>query len=177
MGQAKLGREKFRTAMMAELEKLMKPTSPEEDAIKAEIRALTFNKILRAPDHELAYMRMQPQQCHQNAAAYAKLDPSGTSRHISGWWQRGDIFYFHSVVQVATGLHCITPFRDRDPLQFAPDPEITWLEADGVMNAERRGAKVPILVREFPERVIEEASTMLEALKKGADPKFINFTF
>lgn len=173
MSEAKIGREKLRAAMIAELERLMVPASAEETALNDEIRALTFYKFDRVPDEQLTYMKMEAQRCHQNAAAYAKLDPSGESRHVSGWWKRNGIFYFHSVILSQTKLYCITPHPDRAPLQFAPDFEIVWRESGGVMNADRRGSKLPYLVRDFPEKVIEEATAAHEALIKGADPRSI----
>lgn len=173
MGEAKNGREKLRAAMIAELERLMVPASAEEDALNDEIRALTFYKFDRVPDEQLAYMKMEARRCHQNAAAYAKLDPSGESRHVSGWWKRNGIFYLHSVILFQTKLYCITPHPDRAPLQFAPDFEIVWVESDGVMNASRRGSKLPYLVRDFPEKVIKEATEAYDALMKGADPRSI----
>lgn len=173
MGEANRNREKLRAAMIAELERLMAPASPEEDALNDEIRALDFYDIGRVPDTQLRFMKMEPQRCHQNAAAYEKLDPSGESRHISGWWKRNGIFYLHSVILSQTKLHCITPHPDPARLMFAPDYEIVWVEADGVMNANRRGAKLPYLVRDFPEKVIADATEARDALLKGADPRTI----
>jgi hypothetical protein len=177
MGEAKKGRENLRAAMIAELERLMAPASPEEDALNDEIRALQFYEFDRVPDAQLAYMNMEPQRCHQNAAAYAQLDPSGESRHISGWWKRGGIFYFHSVILSQTKLHCITHHRDPARLKFAPDYDIVWVETDGVMNANRRGAKLPYLVRDFPDKVIVEATAARGALMTGADPRTIKMAF
>lgn len=159
--------------MLVELERLVAPTSPAEEALNGEIRGMRFYSIRRAPDDQIAYMRMKPQQCHQNAASYARLDPSGESRHVSGWWKRGGIFYFHSVILSRTRLSCITPHRDGSAVQFAPDFDIAWKVSGEVMNASRRGEKVPYLVRDFPDRVIEEAEAARNALLGGADPNSI----
>lgn len=177
MAEASRNREKLRAAMIAELERLMEPTCPEEDALNDEIRALKFYEFDRVPDAQLRYMKMEPQRCHQNAAAYEKLDPTGESRHISGWWKRNGIFYLHSVILSQTKLHCITPHPDPARLTFAPDFDIVWVEADGVMEANRRGAKLPYLVRDFPADVIEEATAARDALLKGADPFTIKMAF
>lgn len=173
MGEAKIRREELRAHMIIELERLMAPATPEEDALNDEIRALEFYEIHRIPDAQLSYMRMEPQRCHQNAGAYAKLDPSGESRHVAGWWKRGGIFYFHSVVLSQTKLHCVTPHRDRLPLTFAPDFDIAWSEVAGFMKSDRRGADVPFLVRDFPDKVIAEANEARGALLAGADPRTI----
>lgn len=173
MGEAKARRGEMRARMIVELERLMAPRSTEEDALNDEIRALDFYEIHRVPDAQLAYMKMEPQRCHQNAGAYVKLDPSGESRHVSGWWKRSGIFYFHSVVLSQTKLHCITPHRDRASLTFAPDFDIKWREQDGLMKSDRRGAEVPYLVRDFPDQVIAEATEARDALLAGADPRTI----
>ena len=176
MGEAKQRREELRSRMLVELERWMEATSPDEEKLNDEIRALDFYEISRAPDDVIAYMKMQPQQCHQNAGVYARLDPTGESKHVSGWWKRGHIFFFHSVILSKTKLHCITPHHDRSRLTFAPDFDITWTEKDGVMNALRRGKKVPFLVRDFPETVIAEAAAAREALLAGADPRSIKLS-
>ncbi|WP_010161907.1 hypothetical protein [Sphingomonas sp. PAMC 26617] len=173
VGEAKVRREQLRQKMLVELDRWMTPSLPEEDALNDEIRNLRFYRVNRAPPDQLAYMRMEPQQCHQNAGAYVRLDPSGESRHVSGWWKRGAIFFFHSVILTQTKLFCVTPHHDSSPLEFAPDFEIAWIEADGVMNSNRRGKPVPFLVRDFPEQVIREATAARESLVAGADPRSI----
>ena len=173
MGESKARFEELRARMLVELERWMTPTSPDEDRLNDAVRALTFYKIQRVPDDKLAYMRMEPQRCHLNASAYARLDPTGESRHVAGWWKRGGIFFFHSVILSETKLFCITPHHDPSPLQFAPDFDIVWTESDGVMNASRDGLKVPFLVRDFPETVIAEATAARDALLAGADPRSI----
>ena len=173
MGEAKGRREELRARMIVELERLMAPTSPGEDALNDGIRALDFYQIHRVPDGQLAYMKMEPQRCHQNAGAYVKLDPSGESRHVSGWWKRNGIFYFHSVVLSQTKLHCITPHADRSALTFAPDFDIVWHEKGGLMNSDRRGAEVPYLICDFPDKVIAEATEARDGLLAGADPRTI----
>jgi hypothetical protein len=173
VGEAKGRREELRARMIVELERLMAPISPEEDALNDEIRALDFYEIHRVPDAQLAYMKMEPQRCHQNAGTYVKLDPSGESRLVSGWWKRNGVFYFHSVVLSQTKLHCITPHADRSALTFAPDFDIVWREKDGLMNSDRVGAEVPYLVRDFPDKVITEATETRDALLAGADPRTI----
>jgi hypothetical protein len=173
MGQAKAKREEMRKQMLVELGRLMAPSSPEEDHLNDKIRALRFYDISRVAAEQLRFMEMEPQQCHQNAAAYVKLDPSGASRHVWGWWKRGGIFYLHSVVRAQGKLLCVTPNEDNDPLKFAPDDEIEWREEEGVMTPLRMGRKVPYLVRDFPEEVISAANEARDELLAGADPRSI----
>ncbi len=124
MGEAKAKLKELRARMLVELERWMVPTSPDEERLNDVIRALTFYKIQRVPGERLAYMRMEPQQCHLNASAYVRLDPTGESQHVSGWWKRGGIFFFHSVILTHTKLFCVTPHYDPSPLEFAPDLDI-----------------------------------------------------
>lgn len=173
MGEAKNRLAEMRTRMMVELERWMAPSWPEEAQLNSEILALAFQSVPRFPDSALDYMRMEPQQCHQNASAYVRLDPTGTSRHIAGWWKRDGICYFHSVVSGPQGLCCVTPHSDRSPLQFAPDPEISWVNVGGVITARRRGQRVPQLVRARPRAVIAEAAAAHAALISGAHPRTI----
>ena len=67
----------------------------------------------------------------------------------------------------------VTPHYDPSPLEFAPDLDIKWSEANGVMNARREGMKVPFLVRDFPAKVIAEATAARDALLSGTDPRLI----
>jgi hypothetical protein len=173
MGEAKHKREDLRARMLVELDRWIAPASEAEDLLNDEIRGMTFYSISRQPDHILEYMRMKPQQCHQNAATYERLDHSGESKHVSGWWKRGGIFFFHSVVLSQTKLHCITPHHDKAKLEFAPDPHIVWHEENGVMTSERKGQEVPFLVRDFPEAIIRAATETRDALLSGADPRSI----
>lgn len=87
--------------------------------------------------------------------------------------ERNGVFYFHSVVLSQTKLHCITPHAGRSALTFAPDFDIVWRERDGLMHSDRRGAEVPYLVRDFPDKVIAEATEARDALLAGADPRAI----
>ena len=156
MGEAETGQTDLRDRVLAELEKHMVATSPEEVQLIDEIRSLQFYRCTRFPDHELEYMRMEPQKCHLNTAAYLKLDPTGASWHQGGWWKRDGVFYFHSVVLTGEGkLRCVTPHPDPSILPFAPDDEIEWSTIiDGARHPRRRGLEVPTLIRDEPDKVI-----------------------
>jgi len=179
MGEAKKNKVDLRARMIAELGKHMVPASPEENRLNDEIRALTLYSCSRVPADQLAYMRMEPQRCHLNVAAYVKLDPSGTSWHQGGWWKRNGIFYFHSMVLTGDGkLWCVTPHPDPSELAFAPDDDIEWTDIiDGARHPLRRGLKVPTLVRDFPEQVIAQATEARDKLLAGADPMSVTVPF
>lgn len=177
MGQAKARREGLRAAMMRELERWASPPSKEEAQLLKAVEALPFRTVERLPDDQLAYMRMEPQQCHANAAAYARLDPTRRSRQVSGWWRRGPMLFFHSVVETQGQLACITPSAGPRLLEFAEDPEIAWHAQGEVMQATRGGLPVPYVLREDPERVLRVVSEMKSALASGADPMQVTLDF
>jgi len=169
MGEAKNREAHLRARIVAELEKHMVPTWPAEEQLVDEIRALQFYECRRVPDHQLDYMRMEPQKCHVNAAAYVNLDPTGTSWHQGGWWKRNGVFYFHSVILIGEGkLRCVTPHPDRSVLQFAPDDEVDWSTIiDGARHPRRHGLEVPILVRDEPDKVIAQATEARDRILAG----------
>ncbi|WP_145958968.1 hypothetical protein [Sphingobium sp. SCG-1] len=149
----------------------MSPNSFDEQELLKEILALTFYEVTHATESEMADMHMQPQQCHNNVAACIALDPSGSSRTVAGWWKRGDVFLFHSVVLSQSRLLCVTPIADRTPLDFAPDPLIEWHDINGSKVARRLGKKVPYIVRLHPEDTIQAARDARQALIGNADPE------
>ncbi|MGK2912175.1 MAG: hypothetical protein ACSLE1_20615 [Sphingobium sp.] len=155
------------STMLIELDRCMVPASPEEHALLDELLSLNFYEVMRAPTREMADMQMRPQQCHNNAMLWASLDPSGNSKPVSGWWRRGDLFLFHSVVLSQSVLHCVTPHDFPAPIEFAPDADIHWQEIGAKMVADRRGMKVPYLVRGHPEETIASARTARLALLAG----------
>jgi hypothetical protein len=70
-------------------------------------------------------MRMKPQECHQNCFSYVRLDPEKKSRVVSGWWVRGDVYSFHSVVERDGRMICITPYVIEEcQVEFIPDDKI-----------------------------------------------------
>lgn len=157
--------------MILELKRCMAPPSHDEQQLLAEILALPFYEVSRVPDGEMADRDMQPHLCHNNAAIYAALDSLGNSRPVSGWWKRGDLFLFHSVVLSESTLRCVTPDDYPAPLEFAPDIAIEWLDVNGIRVAHRHGKKVPYVVRADPEGTIAAAGEALDALLAGTNPR------
>lgn len=149
---------------IVELERCLEPASSEEQELVSEISALTFYQVARVSEERMAEMRMLPQTCHNNAAAYAALDRSNNSKPVSGWWRRGDVFLFHSVVLSQSRLQCVTPNGLSGMLEFAPDPAIEWVDINGMKVARRNGQRVPYLVRVHPEETMAAAREALAAL-------------
>jgi len=115
---------------------------------------------------------MVAQECHQNCKAYVKLDPTGESRMVSGWWKVDGGFVAHSVIENDTGMTCITPnFNEVDEIEFSPDPEITWnANKEGVYTPSRNGKALPKVLREHPDKRIAEAKRLRDNLLTGMDP-------
>ena len=155
------------SSILLELEQLAMPEAPDEQALLEEILALRFYEVTVVPDGDMAELPMQPQQCHNNAAAFAALDPSGQSRPVAGWLRRGDLFLFHSVVLSQSRLICVTPHEHALPLEFAPDPEIEWHDAKEWKVARRRGRTVPYVVRANPQDTIQRARKAKKVLLEG----------
>lgn len=155
------------SSILLELEQLAMPEAPDEQALLEEILALRFYEVTVVPDGDMAELPMQPQQCHNNAAAFAALDPSGHSRPVAGWLRRGDLFLFHSVVLSQSRLICVTPHEHALPLEFAPDPAIEWHDTKGWKVARRRGRAVPYVVRANPNDTIQRARKAKKVLLEG----------
>jgi hypothetical protein len=116
---------------------------------------------------------MKPQQCHQNVAAYVRLDPDKSSSHQVGWWQQGDQFVLHSVACIKGQYICLTPQQSGVPdnFPFLVDPKITQSdEGEGVIRFLRDGIAFPHVVRGNPERIMRVASLGLERISLGVDP-------
>lgn len=153
--------------MLSELEHCILPASPEEHALSNEVLSLKFYDVTRAPAPDMSETRMRPQQCHNNAMLWASLDDSGSCQVVSGWWRRGDLLLFHSVVLARSVLRCVTPHYDPAPIIFAPDANIHWQKNGGTMVADRRGKRVPYLIRSRPEETIAAARRMRAMLLAG----------
>lgn len=165
------GHDEKRSSVALELERHMAPESCEEQALLEDIQALTFYQVARTPDADMANGHMQPQQCHNNAAAWAARDPSGNSRVVAGWWRRDDLFLFHSVVLSHSRLCCVTPDDHPSPLDFAPDPLIEWQEVNGRKVARRLGKAVPYVVRTHPQHTIRAAAKARQAMGDADRPQ------
>ena len=152
----------------------MIPISAAENALDDDIRLLTFYTVARLPRDMLTEAGMQLQQCHNNAFIFAATDPTGNTKAVSGWWKRGDVFVFHSVVIARGTLQCVTPHIDPNPITFAPDTEIEWARDGGVL---RKGKPFPAIVRTYPAAVIASATAARDALLAGADPRSVDLPF
>lgn len=173
MGEARQRKERLRKVMIDELTILAAPPTAHEAAIAAELQGLTASIARRESAARLAWANMKPQQCHQNVAAYVRLDPDKSSSHQVGWWQQGDQFVLHSVARIKGQYICLTPQQSGVPdnFPFLVDPKITQSdEGEGVIRFLRDGIAFPHVVRGNPERIMRVASLGLERISLGIDP-------
>lgn len=168
MGQAKVKAEQVRKKFLEEAHLRARPYDEREAEVLERILKLKFETINRAPEAQLEYMGMKPQQCHENCYQYAKLDPEGKAKPVYGWWRLGEAYVFHSVVGRDGGLACITPHSIKtDSIEFARDPDATERE-DGFYFSD--GTKVPQNVRIDQKASADDAVRIIERLNSGMNP-------
>lgn len=101
-------------------------------------------EVEKMPLEQMLWMRMMPNECHQNAHYYVANDPEQGWEHVLGWVPRPSagsiVLEIHSVVRhkATGGYRCVTPFRDVTggyhdrPILFLPDPALHFpVDADG----------------------------------------------
>jgi hypothetical protein len=178
MGQAKARREALRRKLLEKGKEWDFPPSPWEAAVCAELRKQTVVIVPRAPAEQLAWARMPANECHANVRWYAKNDPSGRARAITGWWVQWPNFVLHSVVEMDSKLICITPTPLKETeIPFIPDPQISWIEGNDVYSAIRNGEVVGPGVRVFPAFTMAQSAIVRQRMDQGVDPfKATEFT-
>jgi hypothetical protein len=127
--------------------------------------------VHRASPGQLAWARMPANECHTNARWYAKNDPTGSARAVSGWWVQWPNFVLHSVVEIEGALICITPsaFNETE-FPFILDPKISWVENGEHYSAVRDDKIVGVGVRVFPAFTMAQNAIVRERLLAGAHP-------
>ena len=156
-------------ALVFELERLLDEPTEEERRLVREVRNLKTVTVKRAPLSVIRHMRMVERQCHQNAAFYARHDPTKSCRMVSGWWHYHSIWALHSIIADKTEMRCITP-HPNETFIFSPDPKVTLrLDPDGNGGPVRNGGPVPMMVRLAPDRVRRDAESLLARLRAGDD--------
>lgn len=171
--EARLRKEKIKAAILAEVDDWTRPATPEEAALLAEIEKFPTVIVHRVPDERLAWMRMEPRQCHVNCDFYEREDSEKIAKAIPGWWlQPNGIYMFHSVVSGRGGHMCMTPQAPNVPavFEFAPDPKIKRVEVKGMVSFRRDGVDIPTMVRRDPERTIRAYTIIRNKILAGADP-------
>lgn len=171
MGQAKVRREALRQKMLEDGKKWDFPPSAWEAAICAELRNQIARIVPLAPADQLASMGTRANECHTNARWYAKNDPTGKIRFVTGWWVQWPNFVLHSVIEQDGQLICITPNSFGEArLPFIADPKISWVEDGKVYSAIRDGQVIGVGVRAFPAFTIAQTKIVSELLIAGVNP-------
>lgn len=164
----------MKARILAEIDDWMRPASPEEAHLAAEIARLPAVLARREPASQLRWARMKPGQCHTNCRWYEENDPKGTFKSVAGWWKQPHGTYtFHSVVTDGEHYVCITPGPGPDELvfDFSPDPEIERvIKSDKHGTFQRRGLPVPRFVRSDPEKSAKAGRLVMDRLAAGMDP-------
>src|SRR6266403_1296349 len=109
MGQAKKKREALRKELLARGAIWDFPATVWEAEVVKKLLNEPVLRVPRAPANMLKAMSLKTNECHEICRWYAKNDPQGESKHISGWWAQGSVFVLHSVIQTGGHLICITP--------------------------------------------------------------------
>lgn len=171
MGEAKRRKEELRKHVHREIESGLAPITDAEVALARHVTSLTYQTLPRAPREQIEYMRMQRNDCHQNAISYSKLDPEGKSRAVHGWWKQGDHYVLHSVVEREGSMFCITPmpFGHSSELDFAEDPTLTVEEDGEVRSFQWAGGDAPIRVAADPAKLREHLTAMKKRIENGED--------
>lgn len=99
MGEAKRRAEAVKQQMLRYADEWSFLPSDEEANVVAAIEKLSDVQVSRVSKSQLEYMRMKPNQCHENCRFIEKNDPEGTSHHLYGWVTNGEIFTFHSIIE------------------------------------------------------------------------------
>jgi hypothetical protein len=171
MGQAKIQREALRKKMLDKGKDWDFPASSWEAAVCTDLREEDVVMVHRASPGQLAWARMPANECHTNARWYAKNDPTGSARAVSGWWVQWPNFVLHSVVEIEGALICITPsaFNETE-FPFILDPKISWVENGEHYSAVRDDKIVGVGVRVFPAFTMAQNAIVRERLLAGAHP-------
>lgn len=169
MGEAKLRRKREKAMLLSEWADWTRPPTPEEALLVAEIDKLPTVTVQRQPVEALTWGRMKAKECHANCQWYEDNDPNGEHKAVRGWWkQPNGIHMLHSVIRRGDDYACITPGPPPDFYQFAPDPEILFVN-DERGSLKRRGQIPPKFVRSDPERTIKAYTLLAQRINAGMD--------
>lgn len=158
----------------------LRPPSPEEDSLRAEIDALTPMRIKAGDSADLARRGFVEGECHRNCIAAAA---AGNGEQVFGWTVTPHVYFSHSVMRMPDeSLRCITPghtdeLDDEGCYEFREDTAYTfdgqWMRRNGVFPARSTAVirRDPDLVRrhymDLHERVRSGAISFDEAAKSG----------
>lgn len=172
MGEAKQKIEHLKALVLNQIERWNFPQSAAEADAVREIERLPIIKVWRYPKAQLAYMRMQPNQCHANARFMQDNDPEGKCKQLTGYLLQQGNYVLHSVVERDGDVFCVTPILidDPDEFQFIPDPDIEWRDEEDTRVAYRKGVEVQPGFRSDPGETIRISAIIKERIEAGMHP-------
>lgn len=172
MGEAKKKREVMAQQLRLQAERWSFPESEAETQAVAEISKLDTVTVRRVSPDKLAYMRMEPNQCHANALFMENNDPQRKTKRISGYWLQQGNYVLHSVIKDDNGYFCVTPIVIGAPpvFDFIPDPDIEWREENDFRVAYRKGIPVEPGFRGDPAETKRMSSVIVARLDAGMSP-------
>lgn len=165
--------EALRQKLLARIEEWSFAPTPDEAAIVAAVDDLPVVIVKKVSAEQIAFMRMPDGQCHANADWYARNDPSGRWKMVSGWMHGGDAYVLHSIISDGENYLCLTPFLtvDDEYFPFVPDTALCWQDgADGFRHCTRNGVEIGVGVRLHPKAMIAKLTSLKEKLVAGIDP-------
>lgn len=172
MGEAKRNLEEVRAQMMRVAEGWMLEPTDWEARMVEEVRQLPRRKVKRLPPDMLAYMRMQPGDCHANTYFMEREDPENLHKRVIGWMIADGQLVLHSVVERLGEMVCVTPGPrgDEDSFLFIPDSAILCEEIEGRFVHSRGGERIKFGLRVNPATTIAFSNLLLERLRSGMNP-------
>lgn len=153
------------------IESMAFPPSEKEAAIYADVSALPKVVVYRPPAKDLLAAGFVHHDCHRNCSNQATNDPSGKSRHVSGWLPHGEDLILHSVAVIGDQWICLTPQLVPAPnrFQFIPDTNLEWRDLNGGTTriAFRHGDAVPEALRRDPDQHIRMRDEFQKLVARG----------
>ncbi|MBI1198537.1 MAG: hypothetical protein GC203_11800 [Phenylobacterium sp.] len=148
----------------------LRPPSPEEDALRMEIDALTPARVKAGDSARLEQEGFRVGECHRNCIAAAA---AGVGEQVFGWTITRHVYLSHSVMRMPDGgLQCITPghtdeLGDEGCFQFCPDPAYCfdgrWMRRNGVFPAHSTA-----IIRRNPDFVRRHYADLHERVGNGS---------
>lgn len=172
MGEARRKKEKLVADTLAWLDRWDFAPTDDEARLAASISELELLHVRRYPAEVLAKMRMPPNQCHANARFMVENDPEGRCEQVTGWCPQMGNYVLHSVVRRDGEMFCVTPYPvyTSDTFEFIPDPDIEWVEEDGVREAYRNGYRIEYGIRPDPSETMRINEVVRRRIKAGVHP-------
>jgi hypothetical protein len=168
---AGLSKEALSEIALKSAEELAREPSAWEADTLSTILKLPRVVVTRPPVKDLIAAGMILHDCHSNCASQAANDPTGTSRHVWGWWIYGPTVVLHSVIEMQGRWLCLTPQARLLPsqFQFIPDSAIEWrVSSDEESNEPfRDGVLLPNALRRYPEHHIRMRDELLALMETG----------